>query len=63
MKQITAEMFKEDNGTVKETEPKELLAKILELANNDPADYKLGGQRANLILIRRFANKLSKSVK
>jgi hypothetical protein len=62
MKQITSQMFKEDNGTVKEKLPKEMVAAILRLANNDPADFKLGGQRANLILIRRFANKLSKSI-
>ena len=61
-KQITAEMFAEDNGSVKETSPKELLAKILELSKNDPHDFKLSGQRANLMIIRRMATKLSKSI-
>jgi len=62
MKQITAEMFQTDNGTVKETIPKELLSKILELTQNDPHDFKLSGQRVNLMLIRRMAKKLGKSL-
>jgi hypothetical protein len=62
MSKITAEMFSSDDGTVKETNPKELLAKIIELSKNDPKEKYLDGNRANLILIRRFANKLSKSV-
>jgi len=60
-RQITAEMFAEDSGSVKETTPKELLAKIIELSQNDPHDFKLSGQRVNLMLIRRMATKLSKS--
>ncbi len=62
MKQITAQMFDEDNGSVKETDPQEIIQKILDLTQRDPNDYKLSAQRVNLMLIRRFTNVLSKSV-
>lgn len=62
MKQITSQMFDEDNGSVKETDPKEIIQKILDLTQRDPNDYKLSAQRVNLMLIRRFTNVLSKSV-
>ena len=55
-------MFAEDSGSVKETTASELLAKIIELSQNDPHDFKLSGQRVNLMLIRRMATKLSKSI-
>ena len=61
-RQITAEMFAQDSGSVKETTASELLAKIIELSQNDPHDFKLSGQRVNLMLIRRMATKLSKSI-
>ena len=59
-RQITAEMFAQDSGSVKETTASELLAKIIELSQNDPHDFKLSGQRVNLMLIRRMATKLSR---
>ncbi len=58
MKRITADMFQFDSGTVREKTPEDLISKILELSKNDPKEYRLDAQRANLMLIRRMATKL-----
>jgi len=62
MTRIDAEMFQFDNGSVREKSSDEILSKIVELSKHDPKDYKLDGNRANLMLIRRLAKKLEKLV-
>lgn len=60
MTKISAQMFQDDDGAVKEKTSTDLIAKIILLSKNDPKDKYLDGNRANLMLIRRMANKLSK---
>lgn len=55
-------MFQDDTGAVKEVTSSDLIAKIILLSKNDPKEKYLDGNRANLMLIRRMANKLSKSM-
>lgn len=62
MSKITAQMFQDDDGTVKEKTPADLIAKIIELSKNDPSEFKPDARRANLMLIRRMAKKLSKTI-
>ena len=62
MKQITSEMFQNDDGTIKETTREEIFSKIIELSKNDPFERTLAQNRANLMLIRRFVRKLEKTV-
>ena len=62
MSKITTQQFIDDNGSVKETAPADLLAKIIELSKRDPTENTPDSRRANLMLIRRFATKLNKKI-
>ena len=55
-------MFIDDNGSVKQTAPADLIAEIIKLSKRDPSENTPDSRRANLMLIRRFATKLSKKL-
>jgi len=62
MTKITPQMFIDDNGSVKQTAPADLIAEIIKLSKRDPSENTPDSRRANLMLIRRFATKLSKKL-
>ena len=62
MTKITSQMFIDDNGSVKQIAPADLIAEIIKLSKRDPSENTPDSRRANLMLIRRFATKLSKKL-